>query len=35
MIQWLKENGFKSYDLGGIDPKAIPESTFQERNIRH
>lgn len=24
MIQWLKENGFKSYDLGGIDPKRNP-----------
>jgi lipid II:glycine glycyltransferase (peptidoglycan interpeptide bridge formation enzyme) len=24
MIQWLKENGFKSYDLGGIDPESNP-----------
>jgi lipid II:glycine glycyltransferase (peptidoglycan interpeptide bridge formation enzyme) len=24
MIQWLKENGFKSYDLGGIDPEGNP-----------
>ncbi|MGO8697123.1 MAG: lipid II:glycine glycyltransferase FemX [Limisphaerales bacterium] len=24
MIQWLKENGFKSYDLGGIDPDRNP-----------
>lgn len=24
MIQWLKENGFKWYDLGGIDPEANP-----------
>jgi lipid II:glycine glycyltransferase (peptidoglycan interpeptide bridge formation enzyme) len=24
MIQWLKENGFRWYDLGGIDPKANP-----------
>jgi FemAB family len=24
LIQWLKENGFKWYDLGGIDPKRNP-----------
>jgi lipid II:glycine glycyltransferase (peptidoglycan interpeptide bridge formation enzyme) len=24
MIQWLKENGFKYYDLGGIDPDRNP-----------
>jgi hypothetical protein len=24
MIQWLKENGFKWYDLGGIDPDRNP-----------
>jgi lipid II:glycine glycyltransferase (peptidoglycan interpeptide bridge formation enzyme) len=24
MIQWLKENGFKYYDLGGIDPEGNP-----------
>ncbi|MGA8235075.1 MAG: peptidoglycan bridge formation glycyltransferase FemA/FemB family protein, partial [Candidatus Sulfotelmatobacter sp.] len=24
MIRWLKENGFKWYDLGGIDPEANP-----------
>jgi lipid II:glycine glycyltransferase (peptidoglycan interpeptide bridge formation enzyme) len=24
MIQWLKENGTRSYDLGGIDPEANP-----------
>ena len=24
MIQWLKENGFTSYDLGGIDPEGNP-----------
>lgn len=24
MIQWLKKNGFRWYDLGGIDPKANP-----------
>ena len=24
MIQWLKHNGFKWYDLGGIDPEANP-----------
>lgn len=24
MIQWLKDNGFRWYDLGGIDPKANP-----------
>ena len=24
MIQWLKENGFKSYDLGGINPEGNP-----------
>lgn len=24
LIQWLKENGFKTYDLGGIDPKGNP-----------
>jgi lipid II:glycine glycyltransferase (peptidoglycan interpeptide bridge formation enzyme) len=24
MIQWLKENGFKWYDLGGIDPEGNP-----------
>jgi len=24
MIQWIKENGFKSYDLGGIDPESNP-----------
>jgi lipid II:glycine glycyltransferase (peptidoglycan interpeptide bridge formation enzyme) len=24
MIQWLKENGFKWYDLGGIDPQGNP-----------
>ncbi len=24
MIQWLKENGFKFYDLGGIDPEGNP-----------
>jgi hypothetical protein len=24
MIQWLKENGIKWYDLGGIDPEANP-----------
>lgn len=24
LIQWLKENGFKSYDLGGIDPEGNP-----------
>ncbi|MGB8988293.1 MAG: peptidoglycan bridge formation glycyltransferase FemA/FemB family protein [Candidatus Sulfotelmatobacter sp.] len=24
MIQWLKKNGFKSYDLGGIDPEGNP-----------
>ena len=24
MIQWVKENGFKSYDLGGIDPEGNP-----------
>jgi hypothetical protein len=24
LIQWLKENGFKWYDLGGIDPKQNP-----------
>ncbi|MGB8579192.1 MAG: peptidoglycan bridge formation glycyltransferase FemA/FemB family protein [Candidatus Sulfotelmatobacter sp.] len=24
MMQWLKENGFKSYDLGGIDPEGNP-----------
>ena len=24
IVQWLKENGFKSYDLGGIDPEGNP-----------
>jgi lipid II:glycine glycyltransferase (peptidoglycan interpeptide bridge formation enzyme) len=24
MIKWLKENGFKYYDLGGIDPDRNP-----------
>ena len=24
LIQWLKENGFKWYDLGGIDPQGNP-----------
>lgn len=24
MIQWLKENGFRWYDLGGIDPESNP-----------
>ena len=24
MIKWLKENGFRYYDLGGIDPKLNP-----------
>jgi lipid II:glycine glycyltransferase (peptidoglycan interpeptide bridge formation enzyme) len=24
MVQWLKENGFKWYDLGGIDPEGNP-----------
>jgi lipid II:glycine glycyltransferase (peptidoglycan interpeptide bridge formation enzyme) len=24
LIQWLNENGFKSYDLGGIDPEGNP-----------
>jgi lipid II:glycine glycyltransferase (peptidoglycan interpeptide bridge formation enzyme) len=24
MVQWLKENGFKYYDLGGIDPERNP-----------
>jgi lipid II:glycine glycyltransferase (peptidoglycan interpeptide bridge formation enzyme) len=24
MIQWLKENGVKTYDLGGIDPEVNP-----------
>lgn len=24
MIQWLKDNGFKRYDLGGIDPERNP-----------
>lgn len=24
MIQWLRENGFKYYDLGGIDPEGNP-----------
>jgi len=24
MIQWLKDNGFRSYDLGGIDPQRNP-----------
>ena len=24
MIQWLKENGFRWYDLGGIDPEGNP-----------
>jgi hypothetical protein len=24
MIQWLKENGVRSYDLGGIDPQGNP-----------
>jgi lipid II:glycine glycyltransferase (peptidoglycan interpeptide bridge formation enzyme) len=24
LIQWLKENGFRSYDLGGIDPEGNP-----------
>jgi len=24
MIQWLKENGIRWYDLGGIDPDANP-----------
>ena len=24
MLQWLKENGFRSYDLGGIDPLRNP-----------
>jgi len=24
LIQWLKENGFKRYDLGGIDPQRNP-----------
>ena len=24
MIQWLKENGFRWYDLGGIDPQGNP-----------
>ena len=24
LIQWLKENGFRSYDLGGIDPERNP-----------
>ncbi|MEO7299885.1 MAG: peptidoglycan bridge formation glycyltransferase FemA/FemB family protein [Verrucomicrobiota bacterium] len=24
MIKWLKENGFRSYDLGGIDPELNP-----------
>ncbi len=24
LIQWLKENGFKRYDLGGIDPEGNP-----------
>jgi FemAB family len=24
MIQWLKENGIKWYDLGGIDPEGNP-----------
>ena len=24
LIQWLKENGFKWYDLGGIDPEGNP-----------
>jgi lipid II:glycine glycyltransferase (peptidoglycan interpeptide bridge formation enzyme) len=24
MVQWLKENGFKHYDLGGIDPEGNP-----------
>ena len=24
MIQWLKENGIRSYDLGGIDPEGNP-----------
>ena len=28
MVQWLKENGFKRYDLGGIDPEANP-GTYQ------
>jgi Acetyltransferase (GNAT) domain len=28
MIQWLKENGYKRYDLGGIDPENTP-GTYQ------
>jgi hypothetical protein len=24
MIQWLKENGFRWYDLGGVDPESNP-----------
>jgi len=24
LIQWLRENGFKWYDLGGIDPEGNP-----------
>jgi hypothetical protein len=24
LIRWLKENGFKWYDLGGIDPERNP-----------
>ena len=35
LIQWLKENGFRSYDLGGIDPERNPGVySLQERIVR-
>ena len=36
LIQWLKENGFKWYDLGGIDPEGNPGVySFKKRIVRH
>ncbi|MGA8765332.1 MAG: peptidoglycan bridge formation glycyltransferase FemA/FemB family protein [Candidatus Sulfotelmatobacter sp.] len=40
LIQWLKENGFKWYDLGGIDPEGNPgvyhfKSGFSGADVCH
>jgi lipid II:glycine glycyltransferase (peptidoglycan interpeptide bridge formation enzyme) len=40
MIRWLKEHGFRYYDLGGIDPVANPgvyhfKSGFSGSDVRH
>jgi Acetyltransferase (GNAT) domain len=33
LIQWLKESGFKQYDLGGIDPEQNPGVYYFKRGL--